>query len=339
MARTVFDNAMVRHVWAQQTQSEGRSYNGNCSFRGPDLISYSTVIASFVNDAHGGKVCLITTKSYSITTTGKHMPRSGDIPASIPVFHVPNVQPVGESEHLDNLAYLVEQYNEAVARMTRARDLWQDPHHALTVLANTAYGYSARFNLPDPALNVNQDVMGIVAKRAERAAKNADPATIEKRARDAAKRLARKGALEVARVAQARAKAAEAIAEWRAGDLSAWQLPYEARLDATGGAMLRISTNGMDLETSQGASVPLKHAIRVFQFVKSWRETARGTDMTWRRNGHTIRVGQFTVDQINADGSFRAGCHKIHWSEIENVARLAGVLDIAPSMEAVTVSE
>ena len=35
----VFSNSMVAHVWAQQTQSEGRSNNGNLYFEGPCIYS------------------------------------------------------------------------------------------------------------------------------------------------------------------------------------------------------------------------------------------------------------------------------------------------------------
>ena len=91
---------------------------------------------------------------------------------------------------------------------------------------------------------------------------------------------------------------------------------------------------GDTLETSQGASVPLAHAIKVFRFVKLCRERGQA----WHRNGKTVRVGHFQVDSIDAAGNFKAGCHDFTWPEVERVARLAGVADSEASAAAVEVT-
>ncbi len=125
-----------------------------------------------------------------------------------------------------------------------------------------------------------------------------------------------------------RLAALNARADWIAGTRH-----YAPHFDAdTGGAAMRIY--GDELQTSWGASVPLAHAIKVFQFVKLVRQ--RGVE--WRRNGKTIRVGHFHVDHIRADGSFTAGCHQFSWEEVERVAALAGVVDASPSDVAVEPS-
>lgn len=100
-----------------------------------------------------------------------------------------------------------------------------------------------------------------------------------------------------------------------------------------GGAAIRI--NGARLETSHGAAVPLKEAIRVFRFVKL--VMARGE--AWRRNGAEIRVGAFNVDSIEPSGAFVAGCHSFAWQEVKAAAIAAGVFDIEPSAEVVTHKE
>jgi hypothetical protein len=113
--------------------------------------------------------------------------------------------------------------------------------------------------------------------------------------------------------------------------------------DADGNAYMRIV--GDTLQTSEGAEVPLSHAVRVFRLVKAMREKwylidgKPGTDASrtpvWTRNGHVVRVGHFQVDRINADGSFTAGCHAFAWDEIERVAKVAGVYDEAPDTSAI----
>jgi hypothetical protein len=149
----------------------------------------------------------------------------------------------------------------------------------------------------------------------DKAAKRAAKAEREKATREA-RELAERRARE-ARIAANR----QAIAEWRAG--SRYNLPHDAARDEAGGALIRIK--GDVLETSLGASVPLEHAIKVFRRVAACRDAG----VSWHRNGETIRVGAFQVDAIDADGSFRAGCHSFNWPEIEQAARLAGALEEA----------
>lgn len=68
----VFPNAMVAHVWAQLTQPEGRSQNGNFLFSGPFLYSYGPHYV--VAYATPGGLYLLNADSSSMTTTGKHKP-------------------------------------------------------------------------------------------------------------------------------------------------------------------------------------------------------------------------------------------------------------------------
>ncbi len=139
---------------------------------------------------------------------------------------------------------------------------------------------------------------------------------------------ARQAAERAERVRLATMKEEERRAEWFAGNpASRW-----SGRDELGGAYLRVV--GDELQTSQGASVPLAHAIRAFRFIKLCRNRAA----EWSRNGRVIRVGHFTVDHIKADGSFKAGCHEINWPEIERIARAIGVYDAAPDSEALEPS-
>lgn len=84
--RTVFRNDMVAHVWANQSQEEGRSHNGNISFRGPVLYSYATPIAVMCATA-AGPVALVSRETYS-PTTSQHIPSARDIPGGR-MFRVP----------------------------------------------------------------------------------------------------------------------------------------------------------------------------------------------------------------------------------------------------------
>lgn len=68
--KTVFDNAMVAHVWAQNTQYEGRSHNGQFFFEGRRIFSYGRHFLAGLILADGAY--LVNSDTYSITT-GRHM--------------------------------------------------------------------------------------------------------------------------------------------------------------------------------------------------------------------------------------------------------------------------
>lgn len=116
--------------------------------------------------------------------------------------------------------------------------------------------------------------------------------------------------------------------------------------DATGAAMLRAvgverdesgAIVGGTLETSHGADVPLPHALKAFAFVR--RVVATG--QAWHANGHTIRVGHFRVDTIDAAGTMRAGCHTLHLAEMERLAAElgTGAADLQPSDSALELTK
>lgn len=68
--KTVFENRMVAHVWAQQNQSEGRSSNSQFYFRDKTIFSYrdSWPLATFVKPNE----VLLNTQRISLTTS-KHL--------------------------------------------------------------------------------------------------------------------------------------------------------------------------------------------------------------------------------------------------------------------------
>lgn len=121
---------------------------------------------------------------------------------------------------------------------------------------------------------------------------------------------------------------AEAIRSWLSGGVA---IPPRTMPDGT----VYVRRRGEELQTSMGAAVPWEHAVKAFRFIKLVRE--RGEP--WKRNGRVIRVGHFQVDEIDAQGNMTAGCHRFAWSEIERLAKAEGVFDVAPSADAVEVTE
>ena len=328
-----YDNRMCAHVWAQQSKASGKSGNGNLSFEGQTLYSYRTPIGRFVATVDGRRAVLVTSNTYSVTTSGKHMPAlwcaiDYGRGAFSPCFTVPHLC-AGYVDHAANLAHLVDCYVKGLAKDRRARDLRGDWRERCVKAARNAVDYAEAFGLPVPVLAVTDDCDAVAAHRAAREAKRNAPGAAERREAEALKRAERKERREREAREKALADRAEAIADWRAGRRR--YLPYGVQHDSSGGALLRVQM-AADIETGQlqtslGATVPLPDAIRVFRFVKLCKERGEA----WRRNGRTLPVGAFQVDHVAPNGTFRAGCHLIHWPEIEAAARAAGVLDIAPA--------
>lgn len=326
-----YSNAMVGHLWAQREKPRARSSNGNMSFEGPTLYSYSTPIGRFIDV---GKVTaiLVTSRRYSITTSGRHMPAlwRGIDYSTRDVFEVPHLSPY-DAQHKENLAHLVTQYRAWTERAKRAvLHSWRAPNSEealakeLEALAVKARRYAELFKLRRylPKFDPAGEARAVFEARREREARYSTPEAIAKRAKAAAAREAlqrRHDELE-------RAESEERIAAWRNGEPV--RLRHGERIGGSfgepGTALLRV--RGDKLETSLDATVPLDHAIRVFRFVKLCRERGEA----WQRNGRSLRVGHFQVDRVEANGDFRAGCHFIAWAETEAAALQAGVADITP---------
>lgn len=316
--KTVFENSMVAHVWAQQNQPEGKSGNGNFYFIGATIYSYGRhfPVARFCIAKGGKKYALVTERHYSISTTRHVSYVRQSIPHNVPVFFVsdPGSENIRaqfeEAVRREVLAAVnVKSRAKSVADRIALRHIGAAIH--LVQRANEFAAYTGeRWRLREPEASPDY-----VEKA--RAAKTREDARVERKRQEQ----------EALRLEQNRV----VIAEWLAGkDQARFRLP---RFDAEcGGAALRIK--GDELQTSHGASVPLAHAVRAFRFLKLCREHSR----SWDRNGHSIRVGQFTIDSVAPDGSFRAACHDIRWPEIERVARQAGVIDETASDEALQPS-
>lgn len=141
---------------------------------------------------------------------------------------------------------------------------------------------------------------------------------------------------------------AERRAAWQAGEPGV-RLQYG---DSAGPALRAIGAEvdgctviAGELETSEGARVPLRHAFRVFQFVAACRAAGKGWqpgDTARKAAGHSmpgprqIRVGHFNVDSISAAGDFAAGCHRIQWAEVIALAERLGVADCMAAPETIS---
>ena len=111
----------------------------------------------------------------------------------------------------------------------------------------------------------------------------------------------------------------KAISDFRAG------VDFNHYLAKQMPCMLRV--NGDQIETSHGASFPVKDGEKVFRFIRYVRDRAEA----WQRNNTLVpskgdtreayRLGSFKVDRIDSRGNIIVGCHSVKWDQIEHVAR------------------
>jgi hypothetical protein len=260
-------------------------------------------------------------------------------------------------DHVGNFAHLVAEYRAGVeSRLRKRGELWagyipgwkwepgqpegagrytvaETVERELLGLWASAIDYADFFgplhvpaDFPATREAVKAEAAAIMAEREARAARALAKLTPKEIARREAAKAERAAKREREKALQF-ADAAEKLAGWREGLNLRYGVPYGdgngcAYIRATGVKRKAGEITGGTLETSQGARVPLRDAIRVFRFLKCVRDSGK----PWEASaGRHIRVGQFHVNRVDPTGDFIAGCHRFAWGEIEALAERLGV--------------
>lgn len=371
MTRMRGSNSEVGHAWANSTHDAGQTDNGNLWFNGPTIYSYRTAIAARVDPSalsdefvtHDGRaVFLVTSETFSKTTSSKHMPavwrgigyQTSDTRLT---FYVPRVDFVGRGQvrgaleadcHAVNLAHLGRLARGVVERARTIRmgahdaspaTRWDDASYqgeprfieAAAASADEASRYAFAFGMDhgqglDFAKPLHEACDRAKAIFALRLAEWNTPEAVAKRQKANANREANKARAAERKAAREAAKHAEAIAEFREGKRSA--LPYAIRPTSDlvrADGVTRDEAGGItggELVTSQGVRVPLLEAIAIFKICASIRARGEPFDPAGR-----MRAGHFRVDRIASDGSFKAGCHSFRFEECRALAESLGVFE------------
>jgi hypothetical protein len=296
--RHVFHTSEIPHLWAHRAQDDARNQQGNLFFNGDTIYSYGShfPIARHVYNQHNEHAVLFTTRNYS-NTTAKHTYKvRAAIPRNVPVFTTAHVSAPPE-QLASEYARRIELFEKA-ARQNRGLAL-HDRVDKADQLRDEANRYARFFDTghvfrePDDwaELRAEADI-----KEARRREKQAERDRIQR------EEIARR----YAEYEQRQKKTlGERIAGWRAGGN-----PYIYDAEPT---MLRI--NGDEVETSRGARFPLSHARPGIALVN--KTVATGKE--WTPNGHTLHLGHYAIDKIDADGTVHAGCHLVPYAEVKRI--------------------
>lgn len=299
--RTVLSNHQeVCHVWASQTQSEGRA--SNMFFEGETIYSYGRhfKIAKFQIMPNGEKVVLFNADSYSISTSKHQTYTQRAIPNNYKVFTIP----AALWACFDSvMAWYQDQIDDTFGLSKRARE-YANMHYqsAIRIIAKME-NYSYLHNKP-LQYELSEDQQTIIARAKVQEQQSAERAEARAAAAEA-KRLVEIEELKIACNGN--------VEEFwhKHGHLPAGYHNIHNYPDT----LCRIV--GTEVITSKGARVPVEHAKRVLPIILRCRRNNKG----WKANGDTIRIGHYTFREITANGDITIGCHNIAWSEVEYIAK------------------
>jgi hypothetical protein len=331
-------NSQVAHLWANKSKDSSSS-RASLYFNGDKIFSYGShfVIAKHVTNKKGMPAVLFTKRECSITTARhKSEVRYALDGLNIPVFYVSEVDPFDYNSETEWKAEFQKQGNEAasrVAKAKRARSRGEDYLSEARAVCDAMAQARAFFGIKSKAPSF-EDIgpdSNWLAKIAE-AKRKEDARTAKLRKKQEAERI------EAERLQ--RIEGAAKMQEWLAG--MKVYLPYFMQEDDNRSAYIRtLITDDGDViaETSRGAEVPIKDAIRAYRFIKMCRTTGKRFDT----NGHSIRVGEFNVRWIDENGNAQIGCHYLSWERISEWAERSiatGLqFDTTPSTDALEVTE
>ncbi len=273
--KTVFNNSEVCHVWAAQKQDQGKS--GNIFFAGKSIYSYGShfEMARFITP----EVVFITTRSYSVTTSG-HLSRVRRAVSHLITFTVPSF-----TDHAANLAYLIAEATKRIDEAKKARSTWKIENILKHFSTDAITQYAFLFGLTLPELP---------AIPADLRQSLTDKANVY-RVKEHAANEKRQAEFQARRDIRAREEVAE-LEAWKRGESNGWH-----SFSATA---LRV--NGSVVETTHGARVPLEAARQFYAALRA------GIDLSGQS------VGMYTVTCVT-DETAVIGCHKIPMAEIKRI--------------------
>jgi len=288
--KTVFSSHNeVAHIWASQSQAEGRA--GNIFFENGVIYSYGRhfPVARFAPEY--GNIALFTSRGYS-SSTGKH---KGIIRAAIPdSYQIVYCDDVSRpaSHNLDIWARRVERLRSdfAIHKNKQGRG-----NIALEIYKNTGevLSYCDALKMPAPAftrdIQAEADARAYVAQAAE-------------------KRAINRGIKETEKNRIAALEAVERLELWKIGE----------NVNTNGfqfsDTLLRIK--GDQIETTRGAKIPVSDALKIYPLLSR----AKNTGKTIEAGLHQINLGAYRFNSFDGN-TLIVGCHSIAWAQIEKMAQ------------------
>lgn len=353
------NNAMVAHLWANE--KKGSAKGSNFYFEGDSIYSYGHHFKAgrIVRNKHGKRAYLVNTTYYSKTTATKHMPKVwGAIPTGELVFGMEDLSEGGMifvTNKLEVIKNTAEKYKRARTEISY-RNIWEP--------FNNLMAYIGFFDMGTPKQLLKKNVNRWLGIKHELAWKSdkvkrehvrelkrifrimldhqslADFGTVNvivdeicgegtwanytdrcQKYRVAQEEREAKR-IEKARVEnEARKKTLEErIRMWKAGEIKELNAPWGGYFEINEpNVWLRIK-NGK-VETSKGVKLSKAEAERLWRRIKSFHDGAQFQhDLARDSSGHSWAFNSYKNDLLIA------GCHRIAYSEMEDMAMKLGFI-------------
>lgn len=299
----VFNTEEIAHLWAHKTQSDARNAQGNFYFDGDTIYSYGRhfSIARHVTNKQGQAAILFTARDYSVTTA-RHVNMVRQAIPDGPVFEV------NRPEHGPLLDYYRERLKACLDATSKPRIRDTTRVHSFRQAEQAVadgnamaefFGLRDRLTLPDTETlrQLREASAEVDATR-----KREDRARAEKQAE--AERLYL-------------IEHEQCFDHWRKTGLKSHVCGCEnsGRFVEWNPRRVLLRATADEVITSQGATVPLDHAARLWPILKKLHDKGE----TYRQNGHTIHIGHYAVNSFDG-ATMRAGCHVITWDEMQKLA-------------------
>ena len=266
--KTVFNNSMTAHVWFSQSQDYGNNSNSSLYFSGATIYSYGShyPLATIYKDQ---KVVLVNSTPSSVTT-GQH--RSDVLRAidneTFKTISVPNTT---DAQNCENIEHLESRVLETLENLFKGR-MHHESHYIYSIGKYNDYlDYFGPF-VGHEKIEIDDHLESFSTEVAKK------------------RRIRESKEAEKRKIIQAKQ-----LQEFRVGETSSVNSHK---------IYLRVR-NGL-VETSHGADVPLKDALRLYKALKNKTVNV----------GHI--VGSFTLEK-HSDDIVKIGCHVIELSEADLV--------------------
>lgn len=295
--KTVFSNHELPHIWASQSQPEGRA--NSMRFEGDTLFSYREPIARILP---GGYVA-ITTRDWSVTTN-RHVSRAASATSHMKRVHIRDVVTSPERQRAEVMLHIEELMREAA----KSRAPKNDRLRASAVHVAESFNLYAKVCGSRCRINTTK-IAGSDLKALKAKFERDDELAKARRAREA-KAQAKRVELQTK----------EAIINFRATGAMSSYVRYAPTL-------LRLNMGENNVETSRGARIPIDAAIKLWPVIQRVMTGDRDYDVG-------MELGHYYLTKIRRDGSIVVGCHDIAFNEIEGIAHELGLTNTSEAQRA-----
>jgi len=265
--KTVFNNSELAHVYANQSQSNGRNSNGSMFFEGSTIYSYGYhfAIATIETNQKGIECMLFTTRSYS-NTTAKQISIVRNATRQFEKVFCYN--PKGSNDENFNAWIREAEYTAQKLQKAKKPEIYLNELGHIQRQSNE-YAHFKGVEIPETLkalLNIQNK-----AQFAEYAERKAEFAKAEK----------------IRKEKEQKREFKEQIKKWFAGEVSRLYTNY--KLD-----FLRLNDNRV--ETTQAVQIPVEIAKRLYLGIKNEtiKEGDKVLNYTINEVGEKIRIGCHT---------------------------------------------